>query len=536
MSELCAKSTCNSTPSSQANPASYWKVWKTIHALEEKTSSLFATHTLETKERINGDKYDELADEIAEVLRYWAHKWAGVNSWQSFLNKSSLLHEVEESIVTIQALLDWLGRSGGFDNVYQQNGSNIVVLDVCCGKGVSSMLLTFLAARPKYHSKLKRIRYCVMMDKAKKSQIHWNHIEEANQIFHEQQQLTSGSNSIVAFPIEVWDNCNIHDDSFFDRLNAFEIPSICSTTSTDIRDHNSTTLQQHHQFAMIGIHLCKTLSPRCISVFNMLGTEKAPFLCLAPCCLPRFSYNKSNKSFLHTIPIDLYQTPQERKEFQTLINLRNQAIGRKRQTATKFGNANSATIDTGPAPCWKCGKLGHFKADCPTVFKDERGNVIESSRPPRPMNPNTVQLNVDLVRDSSKPFETYCQLLKDTVQLENAAKYIQKKNEMTDFVHVDTLTPFFERKPPFKNEELNKESNKKQKVHNGGEDKQRKDAKIHQQVKLMEVHMIGNAHSGQKVKAPGDESKAETRMNMNEKSVRANWNANRKSTWIICER
>ena len=37
----------------------------------------------------------------------------------------------------------------------------------------------------------------------------------------------------------------------------------------------------------MGIHLCKSLSSACIGMFNTLGPTKAPFLVLAPCCLPR---------------------------------------------------------------------------------------------------------------------------------------------------------------------------------------------------------------------------------------------------------
>ncbi len=39
--------------------------------------------------------------------------------------------------------------------------------------------------------------------------------------------------------------------------------------------------------ALVGIHLCNLLSPSCIGIANSLGPEKFPFICMAPCCLPR---------------------------------------------------------------------------------------------------------------------------------------------------------------------------------------------------------------------------------------------------------
>ena len=56
-------------------------------------------------------------------------------------------------------------------------------------------------------------------------------------------------------PIELWGGCNIHDDTFLDRIKS-----------------------QPGRLAICGIHLCKTLSAACIGFFNVLGPQKAPFL------------------------------------------------------------------------------------------------------------------------------------------------------------------------------------------------------------------------------------------------------------------
>jgi hypothetical protein len=56
-------------------------------------------------------------------------------------------------------------------------------------------------------------------------------------------------------------------------------------------------------------------------------------------------------------------------------------------------------------PCWKCGVIGHFKADCPSTMKR-----------PSKVEPPFVTMNVNQVLQSPQPFDTYCHLLADTIQ------------------------------------------------------------------------------------------------------------------------
>jgi hypothetical protein len=69
---------------------------------------------------------------------------------------------------------------------------------------------------------------------------------------------------LAAVPISAWPKCDVHDAAFLERLR--DAPG---------------------RLAVVGIHLCKMLSPRCVGVFNCLGAAKAPFLLLAPCCMPK---------------------------------------------------------------------------------------------------------------------------------------------------------------------------------------------------------------------------------------------------------
>ena len=111
---------------------------------------------------------------------------------------------MEESLVAIQALWQWLAESappagagrppapGGASSTGRGTGQaadgggggvvGVTVVDLCCGKGVFAMLLSYLAARPALAAGLgsAAVAQLVMVEKATAGQISWVHIEEAN--------------------------------------------------------------------------------------------------------------------------------------------------------------------------------------------------------------------------------------------------------------------------------------------------------------------------------------------------------------------
>jgi hypothetical protein len=194
------------------------------------------------------------------------------------LNKKSLLHEIEESIVALQTLHDWLEKRSN-------NESPVTLVDVCCGKGITSMLTSYV-----FYNKTSTVSDIIMLDK---QDINWNHISASNDKIRSQGEDRPF--------IETW-QCNLHEiDSVVERL------------------------ENKQQLALIGIHLCKQLSPACASVVNALGPEKAPFLCLAPCCLPLAARNfaKTNRQAngmpmlkikkKTTIAVRTYESAEERQ-------------------------------------------------------------------------------------------------------------------------------------------------------------------------------------------------------------------------------
>lgn len=337
-----------------------WRVWRTADNLEAVAPKF----------------YPEVTLSVVKILREWGAKWGGLGEWQSLLNKSTLQHEVEESIVALFHLLENAPKT------------KFVAADICGGKGLFSFLLSYL--RP---NNLERI---VLLEKA---DINWHHIEAANVSCVEEGRP----------PIDIWPNTNLHDyDEILDRL-----------------------LQLPYPVAMTGIHLCKQLGPSFCGLINGLGREKCPYALLAPCCLPRAvtaQKHKWKKGIKSSIPIQTRETVEERESRLNYMKRRKQSrIGPRGGPCFICYDPNHGLLEcemfglknkeeqivvrqqehAARVPCRKCAELGHFKTDCPS------DNT--SSRPPA-MAPPVVLMDVSNILENIKPFQGYCQLLANTLE------------------------------------------------------------------------------------------------------------------------
>mmetsp|Transcript_8394 Transcript_8394/g.12682 ORF Transcript_8394/g.12682 Transcript_8394/m.12682 type:complete len:437 (+) Transcript_8394:172-1482(+) len=337
-----------------------WHVWKTADRLESNGLSL----GFRCRELPGTDATDKLIGKVVSILRHWGSEWAGRSEWQGILNKSSLLHEVEESIVALVFLVEFI-------NGLHENEQAVTIVDVCSGKGIFSMLASYI-----FRNNI-RVAKIIMLDKA---EIKWNHVQIVNTNAKEERRPT----------IDTW-QCNLHKiDEVVNRLESIKSP-----------------------IAMVGIHLCKTLSPTCISVFNRLGESACPFLVLAPCCLPRAAQKRQigKKS---VIEIEQFETGTEKEIRRVAKERRNAAMNRKPPARPIFMGEQIHVIDRvkskAEAPCWKCGALGHVRADCPSA---------QTTGKPPLMRPPLVAIDVSGVLDSERPFDTYCALLSGSVQRKN---------------------------------------------------------------------------------------------------------------------
>jgi hypothetical protein len=344
---------------------SYWQVWKTIEKLQ-------------VAERLHN--YQNLTDVIVHILTLWANEWSGISSWQSFLNKRSFQHEVEESMVALYHFNEWRIKT---------KCERVVAIDVCGGKGVFSMLLQYMASLYWNEDGAAKLDSIILLEKSTEKQIDWNHL-----------RADSPGKSIQLVQVDLWSDCNIHHyDLLLDRFQS--IP---------------------HSLALTGIHLCKWLSPAMLGLVNMLGPQ-CQYFCLAPCCMPRVVTSKTLSASQRCVPVYQFETPSQRAERRLQLQERATADRRGLVVGDCFlchspdhwlrqcplfpadADKRSSLLQEAArqAPCWNCGKSGHAKTDCP-------------NEKPASCEPPIVELNVCNVLEESDPMPRYCELLLTTVQ------------------------------------------------------------------------------------------------------------------------
>lgn len=145
-------------------------------------------------------RYWALAGEAAGSLQSWGWHFASLSregrgrgdggnreyDWaEGLLKTPPLLNEVEESVVAINALAGWHhgivlgGRPRKLECSSRPDGITVIIVDLCCGKGVFSMLLSYLAARRNSEEcvPLRRVGHVVIVDRA---DIRWGHVSRVN--------------------------------------------------------------------------------------------------------------------------------------------------------------------------------------------------------------------------------------------------------------------------------------------------------------------------------------------------------------------
>jgi hypothetical protein len=395
-----------------------WQVWKTIARLEEilwehgagshSPMGNDGSVSLATSEFPLYPASPELVTRVLSILRNLATRHEGKDEWKGLLNKSTLLHEVEESILALHFLQRQLSTHRPHPN--ENRPRRIVLVDVCCGKGVFSLLSSYVFASGVHNNEDDDdgvssffIQKIIMLDKDPK--LRWDHIEASNR-----DNTCRAEDPVSQQPprpvIECWPRFNLHEmDDVLDRLSGELV------RGND--DENPAFL------ALVGIHLCKTLSPACIGIANGLGPEQCPHLVLAPCCLPRVvvqAKHHKKSSSPRVLEIRQHETPHQRRERLTAKQRRDAAMVRgrggnktgattttMRQQVDLSGNATAIAMGA----CWKCGEFGHVKANCPT-------NQLTGK--PQLVRPPTVALDVSGILEAVRPFGTYCDLLATSIQ------------------------------------------------------------------------------------------------------------------------
>ncbi|KAL9178431.1 hypothetical protein ACHAXT_003761 [Thalassiosira profunda] len=353
---------------------------------------------------LSSDDRARLLQLAGDAMEVWGRRWtAGEEErrrWASFLNKRHLKEEVEESLVALAPLIAWLEKA--------DEAAKVTVVDVCCGKGICSILLSYLCGLAKASnfkpSVFELISKIVMLDKETIASVDWGHIREANK-----------SAIVEGRPvIEIWEGCDLHaTDAIYDRFAA--IPT---------------------SLALVGIHLCRHLSPALVGLVNSLGPTKAKFLCLAPCCLPRQARRDGKKRKKSggdggIIRIPLYEAPAARRQRVEAMRLREHTLRRGRRGAACYlcqspehfvrecaqlptnEEERRAILEAAAkeAPCWKCGQKGHSRRDCPLQ------SDADAPAKPRFVPPPTAPMDCEPAsRAGTERFAVYCEILSKMVQ------------------------------------------------------------------------------------------------------------------------
>jgi hypothetical protein len=284
--------------------------------------------------------YQDTTLAVASVLRRLtiSDDWMNTGG-KSFLNKRNLHHEVEESIVALHHLRKWA--------MVDSKLEKFIAVDVCCGKGCFSVLLSYLA-RSHWKNEFENLDRIVLLDR-ESTAIDWSHIELAND-----------SHEIDNRPfLELWKGTNLFEyDELIERFQALQSP-----------------------LALTGIHLCRNLSPSLAGLANGLGREVAPYLCLAPCCLPRLARSTGMEASARTIPVAAFETPLYRS---TRLQAARQRKVTQRRSHCYVCQGDHAVRDCPrqldyssqqewadtvkesllSLPCWNCGQPGHAKSEC----------------------------------------------------------------------------------------------------------------------------------------------------------------------------
>ena len=359
-------------------------------------------------------KYLKVIENVIAVLNSWARRWCGDSNWQSFLNRKSFLHEVEEAIVPLTSLIEYT-QLAAHNSVQVE----LVVMDMCCGKGFFGMILTYLANfYPLLKSMVKRI-VCI----EKNTDVKWSHFKEANLDFELNCSSNISSDLYACIPIDIWENTNIHSEAFEYKVLNYNVDGVCNKNESEVGSKlagvSCAKIMRRTEVFLVGIHLCRRLSSRFIELNNLLmnnvTSASLAGSILAPCCLPRFGDQIYIRRKLNILNYKTYQS---------------------------FQNDNMVWNKD---MCWKCGSLEHVKADCTApdavISQNRKKRKLNQTKhmngegnPGPPEDYHTAPddyffVDMQLAQISQQPFQYWCNYLHSAIQCgichSNDAGYIQ---------------------------------------------------------------------------------------------------------------
>ena len=133
-----------------------------------------------------------------------------------------------------------------------ESNKKITLVDVCCGKGICSLLASYLFKNDTRISKILMMDKPNFTEKHNKGPADWAYIETINANAYTENRP----------------KIETHQENLFESDKVMELLPCKDEQEEDV-------------IALIGIHLCKNLSPAFIGLVNALGQDRVPFCCLA---------------------------------------------------------------------------------------------------------------------------------------------------------------------------------------------------------------------------------------------------------------
>lgn len=202
-------------------------------------------------------EYGPLLDRCCTIAAGWRLRfWHRKHIWNRIRGGSRLAKELSEVVPVLSRVL---AEVTAFPTVAASD-AKLIVMDLCSGFGYMGMFLSELLPS----DKVERI---VLVD-----------------IMWARPDVTPGSHHINAD--------HIHDAGWPIRLSTsranLKVPS-------DRRSLGRAFLSHGHPALLLGVHLCSTLSLRCVELYN--DCPSFFFLALKPCCLPESHFAKRGEVF-----------------------------------------------------------------------------------------------------------------------------------------------------------------------------------------------------------------------------------------------
>ncbi|KAL7542301.1 hypothetical protein ACHAWF_009895 [Thalassiosira exigua] len=203
-------------------------------------------------------RYPDLFATAPKLIRNWRRRYRGNPSlWKRMFRKDRVLKEFVEAAPFVDAVRRLVAS---YDS---SNGKKFTIVDLACGKGYLSMLLSELLPPDKVEKIVLVDRQWPMHNMEPQSHhISWTHIYGSYKEVEDQ--------SLPRY-FETWPI----------RLHTSKVDL---KKSKEIRSLEQRLFRNKGPVILVAVHLCGTLSLKAVELFN--NNPETRFFCLKPCCLP----------------------------------------------------------------------------------------------------------------------------------------------------------------------------------------------------------------------------------------------------------